>query len=734
LAEYGDGSNGYGNYGELFANFANTTYNYNLMPDELTSSSTAAERRAVAQLIYHCGVAVNMAYGPGASGAYTYQSDYWIDRSDGVNTYIDARTAFKRYFGYTHAEAIKKENCADEAEWIEILKEQLSNRQPVLYSGRTTNDEGHAFVCDGYDANDFFHINWGWGGMSNCYTTVSSLLPDEQGTGGGSGGFSENQVIIINIKAIKDEKTLGWVKSSDYADLHNTIDTEIVTLLPDTCLKSYTNSGNWNATNLHAMGITFDPYSKSFGSYHSDSLFNKSYTYRLDTLQITSVYTLGKNGYNPAHPDTLRIYLSYYEPYSGEPSNGDYRIMSSGAYPYLLPNVVKTEGNLQKGDRIRPVATNTVVINYVLTKEDTAETDVNNPGSFTYKHIKIPVTYKNATINGFEVPAGAVTGAMVKFIPGYDYNLNDTLYYGLVANDEWEYGYPVYINNSFGMAYSLGSHNDFADHKGYNGTNLEVQSLRYQQNHSYQDSCYAYSRNYLPWMAFHITCDISPTYARLEIDTAVCKEEYIYNGITYKENGTYKHRYYTSKGDSIVVINLHFYDPVGTIGTIQGDTFITQTGTYTYTIAPVENAVSYQWEVSNASWNISGSSTLTTLTLDINSASVGTLSVKAIDACGDYVQASITIQSNVSVLEYENENAIQIYPNPAKDVVFLLINNALIDGEIHLFDIFGRVLDRQKITDRQMEINMSSFSGGVYVIQIKENNGSVKSFKIVKTE
>ncbi|MDR0603683.1 MAG: T9SS type A sorting domain-containing protein, partial [Bacteroidales bacterium] len=80
-------------------------------------------------------------------------------------------------------------------------------------------------------------------------------------------------------------------------------------------------------------------------------------------------------------------------------------------------------------------------------------------------------------------------------------------------------------------------------------------------------------------------------------------------------------------------------------------------------------------------------------------------------------------------------NTVQIYPNPVGDVIHVSIeNNTLNNVEIYLFDIFGRLLDRQKITDKKTVINMSSFSAGVYFLQIKEDEKIIKSTKVVKVE
>jgi hypothetical protein len=159
-------------------------------------------------------------------------------------------------------------------------------------------------------------------------------------------------------------------------------------------------------------------------------------------------------------------------------------------------------------------------------------------------------------------------------------------------------------------------------------------------------------------------------------------------------------------------------------------------GMHTYSIAPVENAVAYQWEISNPNWYIIGSSTQPTVDLYIDdSKSSGTLSVKAIDNCEYYSEKTFDIQANVSVLEYEESNAVQIYPNPVEDVIHVSIeNNTLNNIEIYLFDIFGRMLDIQRIIDKKTAINMSSFSAGVYFLQIKEGNRIIKSSKIVKVE
>ena len=70
-------------------------------------------------------------------------------------------------------------------EWIELIYNELKQHRPVVYGGQSSGG-GHEFVCDGYQGEDYFHINWGWGGMSDNYFKLSALDSDHQGIGGSS--------------------------------------------------------------------------------------------------------------------------------------------------------------------------------------------------------------------------------------------------------------------------------------------------------------------------------------------------------------------------------------------------------------------------------------------------------------------------------------------------------------------------------------------------------------------
>ena len=180
-------------YGLQSANFGSTIYDWNNMTNTYSSSSSDISRQAVSTLMYHCGVAVDMDYEYNGSGAFTLLSDEQINQ---MGLY-DGRTALKRYFNCESVLGYARDNYYLDT-WVTMLKNELSSGRPILYAGQGSGG-GHAFVCDGFDSEGKFHINWGWGGSSDGYFVISALNPGSLGTGGGSGGYNSYQrALFVN--------------------------------------------------------------------------------------------------------------------------------------------------------------------------------------------------------------------------------------------------------------------------------------------------------------------------------------------------------------------------------------------------------------------------------------------------------------------------------------------------------------------------------------------------------
>lgn len=161
-------------------------YDWNNMLPQYASyeplNYTDAQAAAVAKLLYHCGVACEMDYGP-SSGANV---------TPGI---------LSTYFGYD-SDLMQDLNrdVFTLAEWSQIMDKELTAKRPILYSGQSS-DGGHEFVCDGTDGNGLYHINWGWGGYQDGYFDVTILNPDKGGAGSGSApdGYNQYCSMIIGI-------------------------------------------------------------------------------------------------------------------------------------------------------------------------------------------------------------------------------------------------------------------------------------------------------------------------------------------------------------------------------------------------------------------------------------------------------------------------------------------------------------------------------------------------------
>lgn len=159
------------------------TYDWdNILPQYNSGSFNDVQANAVAKLMHHCGVAVQMDYGP-SSGAF-------------VNP-----ERLSKYFGYDQDfMALVYRESFSMQEWNTLIDNELKAKRPVLYSGQSSSS-GHQFVCDGSDGKGLYHINWGWGGYQDGYFDITILNPAKGGIGSGNApdGYNQGSDMIIGI-------------------------------------------------------------------------------------------------------------------------------------------------------------------------------------------------------------------------------------------------------------------------------------------------------------------------------------------------------------------------------------------------------------------------------------------------------------------------------------------------------------------------------------------------------
>ena len=144
------------------------------------------EADAVATLMRDCAIGIKSDFGP--------------VNSFGTGANIsDIPLFLTNHMGYDQAYHIVIRNRYNTEEWHRMMRNELDNNRPIIYTG-SSNKGGHAFILDGYDSENYFSVNWGWGGMSNGYFLLSALDPNEQGAGGSDSGYNKNQNALIGIQ------------------------------------------------------------------------------------------------------------------------------------------------------------------------------------------------------------------------------------------------------------------------------------------------------------------------------------------------------------------------------------------------------------------------------------------------------------------------------------------------------------------------------------------------------
>jgi len=163
------GDHGYNSaYGYLYVDFTSENYDYSQMPNTYGTYESQ-------KLLYHCGVAVNMGYGPDGSGA-------WV-----IGGYPSAMHALENYFIFQDDMFSVSPGSYSTVEYREMLQNDLDTNMPIIYRG-CSNDGCHAWNIDGYD-EELFHCNFGWGGSMNGFFTLNTL-----------GGFSYSQGAVLNLQ------------------------------------------------------------------------------------------------------------------------------------------------------------------------------------------------------------------------------------------------------------------------------------------------------------------------------------------------------------------------------------------------------------------------------------------------------------------------------------------------------------------------------------------------------
>lgn len=250
----------------------------------------ASKKAAVAELMQYCGAAVHMQYANSANGG--------SQASVG-----NIPEALQTYFGFDRNVRFENRKNYTEAEWEDLIYNEVANGRPVIYGGMSAGG-GHGFVCDGYDADGLFHVNWGWGGLNDGYYLLTALIPSKLGIGGGktADGFTMNQQIVAGIqkptgKAVEDGPITLILEKLDYTGLAETLKTATYLTIPFSgglrCDLAYTHKFHLGLA-FYDGGTLVKAYEIGTITSQTAKTFSPVGTINIPMMELNALLTSGK--------------------------------------------------------------------------------------------------------------------------------------------------------------------------------------------------------------------------------------------------------------------------------------------------------------------------------------------------------------------------------------------------------------------------------------------------------
>ena len=181
-----------------------TAFNWSNMVDGLMSA-TSTQKNAVANFILYVGKSLFADYQPTKTNAG------WSNVVKAITTYFNCSSDVHSI----------NQSAYTPARFHEILVGELMANRPIIMYGENYSGEAHAFIIDGFDGGDMFHVNWGWG-RGNGYFLLSVMNPlqpnDEDAQITSEKSFNKNIKAFIGIQPLQ-----GYSEPAEDVTLVSTI-------------------------------------------------------------------------------------------------------------------------------------------------------------------------------------------------------------------------------------------------------------------------------------------------------------------------------------------------------------------------------------------------------------------------------------------------------------------------------------------------------------------------------
>ena len=647
-------------YGTLSANFGATTYNWNAMPNYVNSANSA-----VATLMYHCGVGVEMNYGvsvTGGSGSYVI-----IDYSPTPQQ--TAEYAFKTYFDYdnTTLQGALRSNYSD-TNWINLLKNELDASRPIQYAGFGSG--GHTWVMDGYDNNNFFHMNWGWGGSQDGYFQLNALNPGAGGIGGGGYTFNNDQQALIGIQpadagTVPQNYDLRLFSSLNMSD-------DFIWFGSDFSLS--VDIGNWGTGN--------------FTGQLGAAVFDDNYNF-IDFMEIENTTLQG--GYYDEFTfenvsSTLFVPGTYHVAVFYKTDTQDWTIVSDGDYYNLYEFVIYYSSDIETYSDFT-ITTNNGILSQG--QSATINVDITNVGSSTFYG-----SYRLLLSNPDGSPAQDIQILSENDGLQSNYHYSNGLdFTGIISVEPGTYLLVIAYQEQ-------GSSNWYYVGSSYyqNPVFVTVQALPYQPDPYENNNIFEDSYVFTPSFSGN-TASVKTTASNIHVgnDNDFYKVN-LPSGYDYTITARLQDSWDSNDGNTYSVDALFSYSTDN--GVTWSDFYDTMIGSN----ITVQNGGNVIFHVAPYFEGFIGTYLLD---IEINRQTLGTQ-------------------------DFDAENQIKVYPNPAKEYVFVDISAFSNEvNEIKINNVQGQVIRTIKVGNETLvQIPLQNLANGVYFAQIHSTKG-ISTKKII---
>lgn len=653
-------------YGTLSANFSSTFYDWDKMPNVLNEAN-----ESIATLMYHCGVSVEMSYNvasEGGSGSYVI-----IDKTSQYPKEKTVEYALKTYFGYASTlKGFEREDYTD-SQWTSLLKTELDEGRPIQYAG--FGQGGHTFVCDGYDNNSFFHMNWGWGGLYDGYFNLNALNPGTGGAGAGAGKFNSGQQALIGIKPPDASQSYDMKIYKDVVSSKSTITYgEEFTISTDIL-----NDGK-NAFTGDFCAAAFDE-----NNAFIDFIETKSDLSLAPNFHYNGGISFTNTGLLSLLPGTYKVYI-FYRPTGGnwiglksdwlDLFTNDYttiKVTNANDFQLYAPIVTTPNTNIYRGQALSVWVD---VANF-FNEKFTGTVDVSL------------YTLEGDPVKTIEMKTGLSLDANSHYSNGLNFTTNNLNVepgtYLLAVMHQWD-GYGPELT---------GSSVDYL-----NPVKIIVQESPYQpdiyENNDAQSEAY----------------DLKPIFSGNIAESNT-------NGSNVHIGTDYDYYKFSLDPSYNYTISARLQDAYGNT---DGQVYSLD-GLFSYSIDGVNWSDAYD-DMLSSDISVKGASTIYFWVSPYFTSETGTYQLD--------LSISRTPATATSELS-ETSDIINVYPNPASDFVIVDMNkyqNSI--KSINISDILGRaVYSDFDINSKQKSIPLSNFKSGIYLLTLTDDSGNKLTKKLI---